>query len=445
MNRGNFGSSIGVLLAMAGSAIGLGNLWRFPHLMGSNGGAAFLIIYVCFVFLLCLPIMFSEFIIGRRGAANTVRAYKVLAPKSQWHWIGIMSLLASLLVLAFYSVVGGWTLNYIWKALRFSFTEGANFTEMYHLSVTSTADSLFFSIFFLLVTAGVIIAGVKNGIEKWAKILMPALFIIIIMVAIRSLTLPNATEGLKFMFSPDFSKITGDTVLAALGQAFFSLSLGMGCVQTYASYVDKKDNIVKLSSMVLVSDTLFAIIAGIAIMPAVFSFGVSPEEGPGLLFVILPDIFSQLPFGGFIAIFFFFMLFVAALTSSISMLEVLVAYVIEEMNVKRVKAVFLTGAIALVLVVLNSLSQGVLSDFKILGYNMFDICDKTSANILLPLGGMLMVIFVGWRLKKSDFIDEITSGGNVKLKEWFLNFTYFIIKFVAPIVVAVVMISSWLL
>ncbi len=444
MSRENFGNRFGVLVAMAGSAVGLGNLWRFPYLVGTNGGAAFIIIYLVFVFLLCIPVMYSEFLIGRRSGANAMGAFKKLAPDSKWGFVGILGVLSSISILAFYSVVGGWTIDYIIKAATFSFhtTDSAELESIFHTSVSSTYEPLLYLTIFMAFTSLVVLAGVKKGIEKYTKIMMPVLFILVIIVAIRSVTLPNAAEGLAFLFKPDFSKVTSTTIFEALGQAFFSLSLGCGCIITYGSYVKKDENIVKTSVMTSVADTSFAIIAGLAIMPAVFSFGISPGEGPGLVFVTLPRVFAQIPLGEFLAILFFFILFIAAITSSISLLEVIVAYMTEEFKLKRVTSVILCFVFLLVLGTLCSLSQGDLADVKIFGLNFFDLFDSLSANILMPLGGLLIVLFVGWRLGKSNFTDEITNSGTLTMKEWFVNFTYFSIKFIAPIVIGIIMVRG---
>lgn len=440
--RDNFGSRFGVLVALTGSAVGLGNLWRFPYLMGENGGAAFIIIYLFFVFVLCLPIMFSEFVLGRRSQTNVFRTFKVLAPGTKWGVVGLFGVLAAISILAFYCVVGGWSIEYLIKSICFDFTrEGAttNYGALFSEYVTSPIKPVIFHIIFLVLTAAICIAGVKKGIEKFTKIMMPLLFVLVIVIAIRSLMLDGASAGVSYMFKPDFSKVTSGTFLAALGQAFFSLSLGCGTIMTYGSYVSKDENILKCSALTSVSDTIFAIIAGCAIMPAVFAFGISPSEGPGLVFITLPHIFAQMPFGGVIAILFFVTLLLAALTSSISLLEVVVAYLLEEFKIKRKTAVFLTFCIILVLGALCSLSQGVMSDVKLFGMTFFDFFDYVSSNILMPIGGLLIVLFVGWRLGKANLFDELTNGGKIKVPQWFLEVIFFIIRFIAPVTIAVIM------
>ncbi|MBO7305399.1 MAG: sodium-dependent transporter, partial [Bacteroidales bacterium] len=422
---------------------GLGNLWRFPYLVGTNGGAAFIVIYLAIVFLLAIPIMYAEFVIGRRAQTDVFGAFKKLAPGSKWGIIGIISIVCCTIILGFYVVVGGWTIDYMVKAGMQQFSSAnADFTQMFASSVQSSYSPLIYMLVFTLLSGGVLLAGVKDGIEKYSKILMPALFIIVVILAIRSVTLPNSGAGVEFMFKPDFSKVTTDTFLDALGQAFFSLSVGFGIIFTYASYVNKKESIIKMSAQTAIADTLFAILAGVAIMPAVFAFGLEPGQGPGLLFVTIPYIFSQLPLGSVLAVLFFFVLFVAAITSSISLLEVVVAYLIEEFKLKRRNAVITVVLVVTLIGVFCSLSQGVLSDVKIFGLNIFDLLDYTSANILIPLGAMLIVLFAGWRMSKADFIDEITSGGERKVKSWYLTVILMSIKYLAPVVIGVIMVRG---
>ncbi len=443
--RDSFASSFGVLVAMAGSAVGLGNLWRFPYLVGTNGGAAFIIIYLAIVFLLALPIMYAEFVVGRRAQSNVYGAFKKLAPGSKWGIIGIMAIICCILIVSFYSVVGGWTLDYLVKAVMGEFSSGREgFDGLFAQTVSSNYRPLLFMLLFVGTSAVVLLAGVKDGIEKYSKVLMPLLFLMVIIIAVRSVTLPGAGAGLDFLFKPDFSKVTASTVLDALGQAFFSLSVGFGIIFTYASYVNKNENLIKMSAQTATADTLFAIIAGIAIMPAVFAFGISPSQGPGLVFVTLPYVFAQLPLGSVLAAIFFFVLFVAALTSAISLLEVAVAYVLEEFKIGRRAAVISVVAIVLFLGTFCSLSQGLLGDVKILGNNIFDLFDKTTANILIPVGGLLIVLFAGWRMKREDFLDEITSGGKHKINSVYLRIIMFSVKYLAPVIISIILIRTFI-
>ncbi|MBO5920339.1 MAG: sodium-dependent transporter [Bacteroidales bacterium] len=441
--RDSFASSFGVLVAMAGSAVGLGNLWRFPYLVGTNGGAAFIIIYLAIVFVLAMPIMYSEFILGRRGQSNVYSAFKKMAPGTGWKVTGILAIVCCILIVSFYSVVGGWTIDYMVKGMMFKFTsDSAALGGMFEQTVTSSWQPLLYMALFAGLSGAILLAGVKDGIERYSKVLMPLLFLMVVVIAVRSVTLPGAGAGLDFLFKPDFSKVTANTFLDALGQAFFSLSVGFGIIFTYASYVNRGENVVKMSVQTAMADTLFAILAGVAIMPAVFSFGISPSQGPGLVFVTLPYVFAQIPFGGILAILFFFVLFIAAITSSISLLEVIVAYVIEEFKWKRSVAVASVLALVIFLGAFCSLSQGVLADVKILGNNIFDTFDKFTANILIPLGALLIVLFAGWKMKKADFMDEITSGGKHKINPLYLKIVIVSVRYVAPVVIAVIMIRS---
>jgi NSS family neurotransmitter:Na+ symporter len=442
--RDSFGSRFGVLVALAGSAIGLGNLWRFPYLVGNNGGAAFIIMYVVFVIFLCLPIMVSEFVIGRRTQANVFGGINKLAPKSAWPIIGILSVAAVIFIMAFYFVVGGWTIEYILKSFSASFLASDNtaLASFFGEFISSPITPAIMMLVFLGLTALIVVAGIKDGIEKYSKIMMPGLFLLIIILCVRSLTLPGASEGVKFLFSPDFSKLRPDSALAALGQAFFSLSLGMGCMITYGSYIAKKENLIKMSFITAGADTLFAILAGIAIMPAVFAFGMPPAQGPGLVFIILPQIFAQMPLGNIFSIAFFIILFVAAITSAISMLEVVVAYFMEELKMTRRTAVVITCIIVAILGSLSSLSQGTLKEYTLFGKSIFDIFDYTTSNIMLPVGGLFIVLFVGWKMKRSDVLDELTSGGTIPFRRNILDITMFCIKFLAPVAISFVLLNS---
>lgn len=444
LERDGFGSRFGVLVAVAGSAVGLGNLWRFPYLVGTNGGAAFIILYLAFVILICLPIMFSEFIIGRRGQSNAFGSVKKIAPKSGWLSIGAISVIASIFILSFYSVVGGWTIEYIFKSFSANFltADSSSLSTQFSGFSQSQFMPVVMHLLFLGITALIVVAGVKNGIERYSKILMPVLFFLVLLLAIRSLTLPGAYAGVEFLFKPDFSKITSKAALAALGQAFFSLSLGMGCIITYGSYVNKKENLFKISFMSAAADTGFAILAGLAVIPAVFAFGISPGEGPSLVFITLPQVFAQLPFGQIVAAAFFFILLIAALTSSISLLEVVVAFCCEELKWSRLFSVIVTFIVVGIFGSFSSLSQGVLSHITVFGKTFFDFFDYTSSNILLPIGGLLVVLLVGWRMKRSHVLDELTSGGTITVKPIMFAIIYFLIRFVAPIAIITVLIHS---
>ena len=447
MSRDGFGSRFGALVAMAGSAVGLGNLWRFPYLVGENGGAAFIIVYLIMIVLLCLPIFVSEFVIGRRSQKNAFSAFRDLSGGSAWKWAGLMTVLIPLVVLSYYSVIGGWSIEYILKACTFSFTGDASqaaMSSMFTDFVSSPWMPLICHTIFLAATAVVVMVGIKDGIEKFSKVMMPMLFVIVIAIAVYSVTLPGADKGLKYLFQPDFSKIDGQACAAALGQAFFSLSLGFGTIMTYASYVSKEENILFQSTSTALSDTLFALIAGVAIMPAVFAFGLDPQSGPGLVFETLPFVFGKMPAGGLIAILFFIALFVAAITSSISMLEVPVAYLIEERKMSRVASCILVFAVCWVLGAFCSLSFGPLSDVLIAGRSIFKFFDNLSSNILMTLGSLLTVLFVGWRLKKTDIYEEFTNGGTLTANVKIFGILWFLIRYIAPVTIITIFVSGLL-
>ena len=445
MKRDSFGSRFGALVAMAGSAVGLGNLWRFPYLVGENGGAAFIIVYIFFVFLLCLPIFISEFVVGRRSQKNAFAAFRDLSGGSAWRWVGLFTIIVPLIVLSYYSVIGGWSVDYLLKSLAFSFTDNASQSAIHTMFtdfVSSAWAPLLTHTVFLAVTTLIVVVGIKGGIEKFSKIMMPILFFMVVAIAVYSLTLPGASAGLDYLFNPDFSKITGKACAAALGQAFFSLSLGFGTIMTYASYVSKKENIMFQSAATAVSDLMFALIAGMAIMPAVFAFGLNPQSGPGLVFETLPYVFGQMPAGGVVAILFFLALLVAALTSSISMLEVAVAYLVEEKGFSRAGACVLLFAVCWVVGALCSLSFGPLSHIQIGGGNLFDFFDNLSSNILMTLGSLLTVLFVGWRMKKRDVYDEFTNGGTLSRNARIFGVLWFLIRYICPLTIITIFLTG---
>ena len=446
MSRDNFGSRFGALVAMAGSAVGLGNLWRFPYLVGENGGAAFIIVYILLSFLICLPIFISEFVIGRRSQKNAYAAFRDLSGGSAWRWVGLFTIIVPLIVLSYYSVIGGWSIQYFLKSAVFAFESASQsaMCTMFSDFVSSTWGPLIAHTGFLLATTLIVAVGIKDGIEKFSKVMMPLLFFIVLAIAIYSMTLPGAKAGLDYLFNPDFSKVTGKACAAALGQSFFSLSLGFGTIMTYASYVDKKENILFQSTATAVSDLMFALISGMAIMPAVFAFGLNPQSGPGLVFETLPFVFGQMPAGGFVAILFFLALLVAALTSSISMLEVAVAYLVEEKGFSRLWACMALFAVCWVVGAVCSLSFGPLSDVKIDGGNIFDFFDNLSSNILMTLGSLLTVLFVGWRLKKTDVYDEFTNGGDLSRNARIFGVLWFLIRYICPLAIISIFVSGLL-
>ena len=418
--REQFTGRLAVVLAMAGSAIGLGNIWRFPYLVGQNGGAAFILVYIVACALLAIPVFLSECVIGRRGGNSTFGAMRKLAPGSNYRWAGMITVITPILLLSFYSVVGGWSVDYLLKACTLRFTQ--NSSGLFESLLSSTWEPIFMHTAFMVGTAIVILLGVKKGIERFTKVTMPLLFILIIIIVVFGLTLPGAGKGVEYLVKPDFSKITPSVITSAMGQAFFSMSLGVGTILTYASYVSKEENLMVSAGGTAVFDLLFALLAGFAVMPAVFAAGIQPGQGPGLLFDTLPYIFSQMTpwVGAVISILFFLSVLVAALTSSISLLEVGVAYLVEEKGVSRTKATIGLGAIVWAIGVACSLSGG-----------FFDFLDHLCSDWLMPFGGLLFAMFVGWKMSKADVRDELTNGGT--RNRTLFNVVYFLIRYFAPI------------
>lgn len=418
--REQFTGRLAVVLAMAGSAIGLGNIWRFPYLVGQNGGAAFILVYIVACALLAIPVFLSECVIGRRSGSSTFGAMRKLAPGSNYRWAGLVTVITPVLLLSFYSVVGGWSVDYLLKACTLRFTQDS--TGVFESLLSSTWEPIFMHTAFMVGTAIVILLGVKKGIERFTKITMPLLFILIIIIVVFGLTLPGAGKGVEYLIRPDFSKITPSVITSAMGQAFFSMSLGVGTILTYASYVSKDENLMVSAGGTAFFDLLFALLAGFAVMPAVFAAGIQPGQGPGLLFDTLPYIFSQMTpwVGAVISILFFLSVLVAALTSSISLLEVGVAYLVEEKGVSRTKATIGLGALVWAIGVACSLSGG-----------FFDFLDHLCSDWLMPFGGLLFAMFVGWKMSKADVRDELTNGGT--RNRALFNVVYFLIRYIAPI------------
>lgn len=449
--RESFGSRATVIMAMAGSAIGLGNIWRFPFIVGEYGGAAFILVYIFCCFLLSMPILLSETIIGRRTHQGTFGAMNTLAPGSAWKWLGLLTVISPLIILSYYSVVGGWSFAYLCKAvaLQFSQENAEAVTAMFGTFSSSTWWPLVCTMVFLSLTALIVYLGVNKGIEKFSKISIPVLFVLIVIIAVYSMTLPGAGEGVRYLVKPDFSKLTPGAYAAALGQSFFSLSLGVGTMLTYASYVRKDENIIASASGTAFFDLLFAILAGFAVMPAVFAAGIAPSSGPGLVFETLPFIFAKMGSGGqvisaAVSILFFLTILVAALSSSISMMEVGVAYLVEEKKLTRHKATILLFLITLVVGVLCSLSFGVLSGVKLFGNTIFNFCDRLASNFLMTIGALLFSIFVGWRMDKSAVKDELTNNGKLRGTGKIFPVVYFLIKYIAPVTIAAIFIIDLL-
>ena len=448
--RENFGSRFAVIAAMAGSAVGLGNIWRFPYILGEYGGAAFILVYMAACLLLALPIFFAESIIGRSSRSDTFGAMKKLAPGTPWRWAGLLTVVSPLLLLSYYSVVGGWSVEYLFKSLSFSFTDvpAEEIPHFFGRFISSPWQPIFAHTAFMALVAGVVLGGVKGGIEKFSKVAMPALFVLILAILIYSLTLPGSFKGVEYLIRPDFTKLSADAYAAALGQAFFSLSLGVGTILTYASYVKQEENLMLSGLGTAVSDLLFALIAAFAVMPAVFAAGLQPGGGPGLVFETLPYIFHKMGEGmplvsTLVSSVFFVAILAAALTSAISMLEVGVAFLTDERGMKRRSATLVLAFACWAVGILCSLSFGSLSHVTILGCTFFDFLDHLCSDWLLPLGGLIFTLFVGWKMSRDSVRNEFTNGGTVNTR--LFGVVYFLMRYVAPVGILVVFATNLLL
>ncbi|MGL5056962.1 MAG: sodium-dependent transporter [Fusobacteriaceae bacterium] len=435
--RGNWSSSIGFILAAAGSAIGLGNLWKFPYQAGKNGGGAFVLVYLLLVLILGFTLILGEMIVGRKGKSDAFGSYNKI--KKGWGIVGGIGILTCYIILSYYSVIGGWVLKYILDFVTggISGDPGAHFGGF----ISNSFSPLIYLSLFLGATAFIVLKGVAGGIEKASKIMMPTLFAFLIIIVIRSVTLEGASAGIEFFLKPDFSVITGAVILSALGQVFFSLSIGMAVMITYGSYLPKDTNMLKSALIIPALDTLVALLAGLAVLPAVFAFGLEPSAGPGLMFITLPKVFEQLPFGNFFGIIFFVLVLFAALTSSISLLEVPVAFLVDQLGWNRKKAIGILLIGLFILAVPASLSMGIMENVNIFfGMNFFDFLCYLTDNLFLPIGGLLLCIFIGFIWDKKDVENEITNNGTISfslIKLWF-----FLIRFIAPIVIFVILLQA---
>ncbi len=439
--RDTFATSFGVMVAAAGSAVGLGNIWKFPYVAGENGGAAFIFIYILCVLLLGVPVMLAELAIGRRGQGNPMQSFRRIAPRTKWSLVGLIAVLTPFLILTFYSTVGGWTIEYMVDSFRIGDGALGNGEAFFADFVADPVRPVLWQFVFMFLTAGVVLFGVSTGIERASKVLMPLLFLLIAVMCIRSLTLPNAAEGLKFLFKPDFSKVTGETFLSALGQAFFSLSLGMGALITYGSYVKKDVNLMSITAQVCITDTIMAILCGVMILPAVFSFGVAPSAGSKLIFVTLPNIFAQMPLGGLFSLFFFTLVLIAAITSSISLFEVCTSFLKVHAHVSRMWATVLSLMAVLFIGTGVTLSLGgdrALASLTIAGKNLFDSVDFLTSNIMLPVGALLSVLFVAWGPGKKILRPEIGNDGT--LRAGYFHTIKVLLRYFCPLFIIVILV-----
>ena len=441
-NRGNFGSKIGIVLATAGSAVGLGNVWRFPYMVGENGGAAFILVYIVCILLLGLPGMISEFIVGRHAQANAAAAYDKLSGGRPWKLVGYLGILTSTIILGFYAVVAGWCLQYLYASLAGQLIGDANYVKTYFTTFAcDPVRPVLLGAVFILLTHLVVVRGVRGGIERASKMLMPILFVLLVILVVASCLLPGAMEGVRFLFKPDFSKLSSHVMLDALGQAFFSLSLGTACLCTYASYFSRDTNLQASAVQIALLDTLIAILSGLMIFPAAASVGISPDSGPSLIFITLPNVFQQafaaMPAVGYVVSLMFFALLVfAALTSTISMHEIGTAFFTEEWNLPRRRSAWIITAVASIICIVCSLSVGAVDELKILGLSVMDFCDKLTANFMLPTGAMLACLFVGWYIPRQIAHDEFTNRGHHG--ERLFPFFLFAVRFVCPICIVLV-------
>lgn len=431
--REGFGSRFGLLAASIGSAVGLGNIWRFPYIAGEYGGGAFLVVYLLIVAFIGLPLMMSEFVIGRLGGKDAIGSFKELAPEKPWYISGVLGVLAAFFILSYYGVVAGWTLEYVINAItnRFSGKTSEEITNLFVGFISHPIKPVIWQVLFMFITGLIVSTGVQDGIEKFAKIMVPMLFILIIILDIQALTLPGGMEGFKFLFKPDFSKINSKVVLGALGHAFYSLSLGMGIMITYGSYMSGDEDLGKTALQISIADTLIALLAGLAIFPAVFSYGVDPTSGAGLVFMTLPNVFPKMPGGYFFGIMFFMLLALAALTSTISLLEVVVAFLVDSFNMNRKKAAVLSTIVITIVGIFASLANGPLSGFLIFGDNIFDFLDKTTANYFLTTAALISVVFIGWFFSQDRVSDQITNKGSLEVR--YSNIFSSVVKYVLPV------------
>lgn len=447
-SRGNFGSRFAGILVAAGSAVGLGNIWRFPYELGRNGGAAFLVIYFLCILAFGLPLMISEFAVGRHAQSNSARAFGRMGGSKHWKWVGFLGVLTGTLILCYYGVAAGWTVEYLFEAgvNGFAGKTSEQFATDFSTFISDPMRPVACMIVFMLINLAVILAGVKGGIERGSKLMMPLLFIFVLVLAFGSVFLIDSKEGLLFLFKPDFSKVTSGTLLAAMGQAFYSLSLSMGCLCTYASYFRKEDKLVGNAINVATIDTFIAILAGLIIFPAAFSAGIEPGAGPSLVFITLPYVFQQVFTGQpllcyIFSLMFYLLLVLATLTSAMGLLEVPTIYLKEEFRIRRRWSAIGCTLFCIIIGVGCSLSMGKWSGFTIGGLGLFDLFDFVTAKIMLPVGGLLTALYVGYFCDNSQLRDEITNHGTVAVG--FYKVYIFLVRFVAPLAIIAIFLNQF--
>lgn len=444
--RGNFGTELGMILATAGGAVGLGNVWRFPYMTGENGGAAFILVYIFCVLMLGIPCMLSEFIIGRHGASNTYRAYSLLSGGNAWKYVGLLGVATGFLIMGYYAVVSGWCLQYVYASFFGELTGNADFVNRYFAEFSSAPwRPVIWTLAILVITCLVIVNGVRSGIERTSKMLMPTLFILLLVIVVASCLLPGGERGMEFLFKPDFTKLDSDAFLGALGQSFYSLSIAMGCICTYASYFKRQTNLLKSALQVSLLDTLIAVLAGLMIFPAAFSVGVNPGSGPSLVFVTLPNVFNQafaaVPLVGMlVSVFFYALLSLAAITSLMSLHEVSTAFLIEELHITRRTAATFVTAGSLFIGIFCSLSFSDILWLSFGGRSLFDWFDFVTGQIFLPVGGFLTCLFIGWAVPRKLVRDEFTNWGTVSCRVF--GVYLFFVRYVCPTAILAVFIHQ---
>lgn len=445
--RASFGSKIGIIMATAGSAVGLGNIWRFPYMTGENGGAAFILIYIACVIVLGIPCMISEFIIGRHGASNTARAYTRLSNGTAWKLVGYLEVLTGFLITGYYAVISGWCLNYVYASVMGELNGDPAFVKNYFVEFSQNPiRPVFWTIVVFVITHFIIIHGVRNGIEKASKLMMPTLFVLLLVIVVAAWMLPGASKGIDFLLKPDFSKVNSDVFLGALGQCFYSLSIGMGCLCTYASYFSRRTNITTSAIQIGLIDLMVALLAGLMIFPAAFSVGINPDSGPSLIFITLPNVFNQafsgVPLLGWaVSLMFYALLFLAALTSLISLHEVNTAFFYEELHISRKAGAWIVTVFCCIIGALCSISVGHKSGLSLFGLDLLDLFDFVTGQLMLPTVGLFMCLFVGWYIPKQIVIDELSNWGTLKFG--FYKLFIFTMRFVCPLCILAIMLHQF--
>lgn len=437
--RIGFATRLGAIAATVGSAVGLGNIWRFPYQAGENGGGAYILVYLLCVLLLGVPIMMSEFVIGRSTHKSMKGAIEQLSPGSPFKFFAYVGVLGAILICGYYSVVCGWVIEYLWSSASGTLLNHTpeQYSEIFTSFVGTPQRCVMWTMLFLVLNFLVLSKGIEKGVERISNVMMPVLFALLIIFCVNSLMLPDSSEGLEFLFQVDFEDLGWKGVVDAMGQAFMSLSLGVTCLITYSSYFNDDCNLMKDAVTISMLDSLVAILAGIVIFPAVFSFGLEPDAGPKLIFEILPTIFQQLPGGAIWAVLFFVLLFFASITSTISLSEIPITFMIDEYKISRTKALIITAAIMVVIALLSALSFNTLSDVKLFGKNIFDFLDYIGPNIFMLLGGLVTAIYVGWFLKKSVIHDQLTNCGKHK-SNFVQPYIIFCLRYIAPIAIIII-------